>query len=105
MCRRSGAVEGFLNDGWDGLDLGAQLLLDAEEVEAVLVGDQVDGQAEVAKAAGAPDAVQVRLGVLGEVKVDDHVHRLDVDSAREQICRPDTAPFTSQNTHDLRCMS
>ena len=39
VCRRSGAVEGFLNDGWDGLDLGAQLLLDAEEVEAVLVSD------------------------------------------------------------------
>jgi hypothetical protein len=29
--------------------------------------------------------VQVGLGVAGEVEVDDHVDRLNVDSAREQI--------------------
>ncbi len=39
-------------------------LLDAEEVEAVLVRDEVDGQAQVAEAARPPDAVQVRLGRL-----------------------------------------
>ena len=54
---RSGAVERFLDCGRDGLDLSAQLLLDAVEVEAVIVGDEVDGQAQVAKAPRASHAV------------------------------------------------
>ena len=47
--------------------------------------DEVDGQAEVAESAGPADSVQVGLGRLGEVKVDDHVHRLDVDAPGEQV--------------------
>lgn len=31
------------------------------------------------------DAVQVGLGGLGEVEVHHHVHRLDVDTAREEV--------------------
>lgn len=31
------------------------------------------------------DAMQVRLSVLGEVKVDHYVHRLNVNSPGEQI--------------------
>lgn len=61
-------------------------LLDAEEVVAVLVGDEVDGQTKVPEPSGAADAVQVRLGVLGEVEVDHNVDRLDVDTAGEQVC-------------------
>lgn len=53
---------------------------------AVIVGDQVDGETQVSEATGAADAVEVRLSVLGEVEVDDDVHRLDVDTAREQVC-------------------
>lgn len=30
--------------------------------------------------------MQVCLGVLGEIEVDDYVDGLDVDSAREQVC-------------------
>ena len=61
-------------------------LLDAEEVVAVLVGDEVDGQTKVPEPAGAADAVKIRLGVLGEVEVDHHVDRLDVDTAGKQVC-------------------
>ena len=39
----------------------------------------------MAVSSGATDAVQVRLGVLGEVEVDHHVDALDVDAAREQV--------------------
>ncbi len=52
----------------------------------VVVRDEVDGDTEVTVAAGSPDAVQVRLGVLREVKVDHHVHRLDVYTPRKQVC-------------------
>lgn len=61
-------------------------LFDAEQIVAVFVGDEIDGQTEVAEAAGAADTVQVRLGVLGKVEVDHHVDRLDVDTAGEQVC-------------------
>jgi hypothetical protein len=42
----------------------------------------------VAKAARAANAVEVRLGVLGEVEVDDDIDGLDIDTAREQVCEP-----------------
>ena len=44
-----------------------------------------EGGTEVAKAAGATDAVEVGLRVLREVKVDDHVDRLDVNAARKEV--------------------
>lgn len=61
------------------------------QVEPVIVCDEVDGQAQVAKAARPPDSVQVRLSVLGEVKIDHDVDRLDVDATREEVCAQDRA--------------
>lgn len=85
--RGSGAVECLLDGRGDGSDLCAQLLLYAVQVEAVVVGDEIDGQAQVAKPAGATHSVQVGLGVLGEVKIDDHVDGLDVDAPGEEVCK------------------
>lgn len=45
-----GHVEALVDDAGDGLYVGAQLLLDALQVEAVIVRDQVDGQTQVPKA-------------------------------------------------------
>ena len=84
---RSCTVQLAINGPGDGLDLSAQLLLNAVQVVAVLIGDQVDREPQMAEASRAADAMQVGLRALGEVKVDDHVHGLDVDSAREQICK------------------
>ena len=83
----SSAVEVALDGGGDGSDLGGELGLDAVEVVAVVEGDEVDGEAEVAEAARAADAVEVGLARLGEVEVDDHVDRLDVDPPREEVRR------------------
>lgn len=80
-----GDVEMRVDDLGNRLDLGAELLLDLVQRVAVVVGDEVDGDAEVAEAARAADAVQVGLGHLGEVEVDDHVDGLDVNATREQI--------------------
>ena len=78
-------VEALVDDLGDRPDLRAELLLDPVQGEAVVVGDEVDGDAHVAEPAGATDAVEVGLSHLGEVEVDDHVHGLDVDTAGEQI--------------------
>lgn len=85
-AREQNSLERPINDGRDGLNLGAQLLLDAVEVEPILVGDEVDGESEVAVTSRTSDSVKVRLGVLGEIKVDDDVDGLDVDTTGEEIC-------------------
>lgn len=45
-----GHVQALVDDAWDGFDLCSQLLLDPFQVEAVIVGDEVDGEAQVSKA-------------------------------------------------------
>jgi len=76
----------LVDDRRDGLDLSTELLLDLVQVEAVVVGDEIDGQAQVAEAARATDTMQVGLGVLGKVKIDDDVHGLNVDTSGEEVC-------------------
>lgn len=74
------------------------MLLDSiQDVHAVLAVHHVHGQAPLAKAAGAPDPVQVglvvRVPVLvhGEVKVDDDRHLFHVDPCvRESWTRVST---------------
>jgi hypothetical protein len=75
----------------DRLDLRAQLLLDAVQVEPVVVRDEVDRQAQVPKPPRAADAVQVGLAVFREVEVDDDVDGLDVDAAREEVAADEVA--------------
>lgn len=44
----------------------------------------------------AAHPVQVSLGVLGKVEVDDHVHGLDVDASGEKICDGQTIGSVQQ---------
>ena len=44
-----GYVETLVDAAGDGLDVGHQLVFDGLQVEAVLRGDQVDGQTQVTK--------------------------------------------------------
>ena len=81
----SHAVQLAVDGGRDGLDFAAELLLDAVEVQAIVVRDEVDGKTKVAETACATNTVEVRFTVLGEVEVDHHVDTLDVDTAREQV--------------------
>lgn len=39
------------------------------------------------EASRAADAVEVGLGVLGKIEIDDDIDGLDVDTTREQIYR------------------
>ena len=80
-------VEALVNHLGDGADLRAELVLDPVQGEAVVVRDEVEGDAEVAEAAGPTDAVEVGLRHLGEVEVDDDIDCLDVDTAGEEVCK------------------
>lgn len=68
-----------------GLDLCAQLLLDAVQSKPVLICNQVDGNAKMTEAARATDAMEVRLSHARKVKVYDHIDGLHVDTARKQV--------------------
>lgn len=45
-----GHIQALVDDAWDGFDLCSQLLLDPFQVEAVIVSDEVDGEAQVSEA-------------------------------------------------------
>ena len=73
---------GQLRDG----DLEARLDV-LEGLGVLVVGDEGDGEALGAEAAGAADAVQVGVAHLGHVVVDDDVDALDVDAAAPDVRR------------------
>ena len=52
----------------------------------VVVGDEIEGNAQVSIAPRAANAMQVRLGVFGKVEVNDDVDCLNVDTTSEEIC-------------------
>jgi len=80
-----GHVERLVNVPRNRLDLSSKLLLDSVKGEPVIVGDEVDGHAQVTKSSTATDPVKVSLGHLGEVEVDDDVDGLDVNTPGEEI--------------------
>ena len=69
------------------LDLAVHQALDRGHQRTVFVADQRDGFAFGARAAGAADAVDVVLGDVRQVVVDDVRQRLDVEAARGDVGR------------------
>ena len=67
------------------LDLGTELLLNLIQVEPVFIGDEVDGETKVTETSRTANTVEIRLGVLGEVEVNDDVHCLDIYTTSEEI--------------------
>ena len=53
--------------------------------ETVLPIDQIDSKTKVTVTSGTADTMQVGLSVFGEVKVDDNVDSLDIDTTSEQV--------------------
>src|SRR5829696_891028 len=69
----------------DALDRLTRQPLDGAHREFVHRGDERDGAAGLARAPRAADAVDVVLGRLGHVVVDDVRDRLHVDAARRDV--------------------
>lgn len=78
-------VELLIDLLWNWLNLSAQFLLNVVKVEAIIPVNQVNSQAEMSKTTRATNAMQVSLGILWEVKVDDNVDCLNIDTASEQV--------------------
>jgi len=67
----------------DWLDLSSQLLFNPVKVETVLISHKVDGETQMSKASGSTNSVKVCLRILGEIKVDDDIDSLDIDTSGE----------------------
>lgn len=82
---RRGDVETLVDNRGDGLDFSSKLLLDLVKVETIFIGDQVNGQTQVTETTTTTDTMKVGLGVLGEIKVDNNVDSLDIDTTGQKI--------------------
>lgn len=71
-----GDVQAFVDDFGDGSDLRTQFLFDAVQCKAIVISNQIDRHTQVTKSSGTTNSMQVGLGHLGEVKIDDHVNGL-----------------------------
>ena len=78
-------VEVLVNVSWDRRNLGTKFLLNLVQVETVFPVDQVDGQTKMTKPTGTANSVEICLGVLGKVKVDNDVDSLNIDTAGQKI--------------------
>jgi hypothetical protein len=69
----------------DWLNLRAQFLFNPVQIETVLIGHEINGEAEMSKASRSTNSVEICLRVLGEVKVDNDIDSLDIDAAGKEI--------------------
>jgi hypothetical protein len=60
-------------------------LFNPVDIETVLVGHEVNGETQMTKASGTTNSVKIGLRVLGEIKVDDDIDSLNVNTTCEQI--------------------
>lgn len=85
------------------MNFGSQFLLNLVEVEPaeksasyvtestdalqvpVIPVDQVDGQTQMPESARTTNTMEVGLGILWEIEVDDYVDRLNVDTTGEKV--------------------
>ena len=91
---RSNSIEVLINVLRNGIDLGLQLILDLEQLVLVLLGNEVDSQAKMSETTRATDSVKISLRVLGEIKVDHDVNRLNIDTTCEQVSAHEAASLT-----------
>lgn len=80
-------IETTVNLGRDGTDLRSQILLNHPQRMAIIICDQIHRQSQVTETSRPSNTVQVCFGILGEIKVDDDVHTLNVNTAREEVGR------------------
>jgi len=78
-------VQGFVDFLWNRLDFGTKFRLNFLKVEPIIVGDEVDGNAQVTVTPRPTNPMQICLTHLGEVKVYHDINSLDVYSSCEQV--------------------
>lgn len=78
-------IEATVNDRWDWTNLRTQFLLHSSQALTVILGNEIHSKTQVPKTSRTTNTVQIGLTVLGKIKVDDNIHRLNVDTTSEEI--------------------
>lgn len=78
-------VEAFVDARRNWLNLSAKVPFNVVEVEAIIPVDQVNRQTQVTVSAGSTDSVQIGFSILGEIKVDNNVDSLDINTTGQEI--------------------
>lgn len=73
-------IELLFDDLRDRLNLSSQFLFDSIKVETILPIDQVNSQTQMTKPARTANAMKIRLGILWEIKVNDNIDGLNIDT-------------------------
>ena len=89
-----GHVKSLVNFFGDGLYLSVELFLYGVQVVPVTVRDKVDCKSKMAKSSRASNSMKVGFGCFWEVKVDDNVHCLYVNSTGEEISTDEVATLS-----------
>lgn len=82
---RRSHVETLVNDRGNGLDLCPELLFNLVKIKSIFIRDQVDRQTQVTETTATTDTMKIGLGILGEIKIDNHIHSLDIDTTRQKV--------------------
>lgn len=78
-------VKLLVNGLGNGPDFGSELLFNSVEIEAVLVSDHVNGETQMSVTTGTTNTMQIGFSILREIKIDDDIDGLDVDTTGEQV--------------------
>lgn len=78
-------IQGPINLGRNRLDFSAKFLFNAIQIEAIIVSDQVDSETKVAKPSRSSNSMEIGLSILGKVKIDYNIHRLDVNPSSKEV--------------------
>ena len=85
LLSQSDSVEVLVDILRNGLDLRVQVVLNVKHVVLVVLADKVDSQTQVTEPTRTTDSMQVSVRLPGEIEVDDHVDRDDIDTAGEYV--------------------
>jgi hypothetical protein len=78
-------VQTAIDNGGNCANFRTQLLFDASKGMAIVKRYQIDSETQVAEPTRTTNSVKIGLTVLWEIKVDDHIYRLNIDSSSEEI--------------------
>jgi hypothetical protein len=80
-----GNIKSSINSLRDGLDLRSKLLFNLIQIETILIGNKIDSQTQMPKSARTTNTMKVSFAVLGEIKVDDNVYCLNIDTTCKEV--------------------
>lgn len=85
VCAALANIQTAVNHWRNCANLRTKFLFHFSKRMPIFVGDQIDRQAQVSKTTRSSNSMEIGLTVLGKVKVDHDIDRLNVDTSCKQV--------------------